>query len=85
MTIEVFIACHCQLRMCRWLFEFTPAEMKHAIVGLAAPKTQVQHMVKILLRLDVTPPFDAADGVECHGHTRSTPLRCQRMDLKRWA
>jgi crossover junction endodeoxyribonuclease RuvC len=71
------------------VFEFTPAEIKLAIVGLGrADKTQVQHMVKVLLRLDAAPPSDAADALAvalCHGHTRSTPLPCRRMRAKRWA
>ncbi|MGH8574355.1 MAG: crossover junction endodeoxyribonuclease RuvC, partial [Gammaproteobacteria bacterium] len=60
-----------------------------AIVGLGrADKAQVQHMVKVLLRLDAAPPSDAADALAvalCHGHTRSTPLPCRRIRTKRWA
>jgi crossover junction endodeoxyribonuclease RuvC len=71
------------------VFEFTPAEVKLAIVGLGrADKAQVQHMVKVLLRLDAAPPSDAADALAvalCHGHTRSAALPYRRMRPQRWA
>jgi crossover junction endodeoxyribonuclease RuvC len=58
--------------------EYTPAEVKRAVVGHGrADKSQVQHMIKLLLGLDKTPsPHDAADALAiaiCHLH--STPLR----------
>ena len=40
-----------------------------------ADKTQVQHMVKYLLKLPGTPQADAADALAvalCHGHTRQS-------------
>lgn len=47
------------------IFEFTPAEIKKAIVGTgAAAKEQVQFMLMRLLHLRTPPsPSDAADGV----------------------
>ena len=56
--------------------EYTPAEVKRAVVGYGrAEKQQVQHMVKLLLGLKETPsPYDAADALAvaiCHLH--STP------------
>ena len=56
--------------------EYTPAEIKRAIVGYGrAEKHQVQQMVKLLLGLDRPPsPHDAADALAiaiCHLH--STP------------
>ena len=56
------------------VFEYTPAEIKLAIVGYGrAEKQQMQHMVKLLLRLDTAPsPHDAADALAialCHAHT----------------
>jgi crossover junction endodeoxyribonuclease RuvC len=56
--------------------EYTPAEIKRAVVGYGrADKRQVQHMVKLLLGLDRPPsPHDAADALAvaiCHLH--STP------------
>ena len=54
--------------------EYTPAEVKMAVVGYGrAEKAQVQQMVKILLRLDTAPsPYDAADALAiaiCHAHS----------------
>lgn len=55
------------------VFEYTPAEVKRAVVGYGrAEKTQVQQMVKLLLSLDRAPePHDAADALAiaiCHVH-----------------
>lgn len=56
--------------------EYSPAEIKKALVGRgAADKRQVQHMVKTLLQLTDYPQADAADALACalcHGHTRQT-------------
>ncbi len=54
--------------------EYTPAEIKRAVVGYGrAEKPQVQHMVKLLLGLPAVPsPHDAADALAvaiCHAHT----------------
>jgi crossover junction endodeoxyribonuclease RuvC len=56
--------------------EYTPAEIKRAVVGYGrAEKHQVQQMIKLLLGLDKPPsPHDAADALAvaiCHLH--STP------------
>jgi crossover junction endodeoxyribonuclease RuvC len=53
--------------------EYTPAEIKRAVVGYGrAEKQQVQQMVKLLLGLAVLPsPHDAADALAvaiCHSH-----------------
>jgi crossover junction endodeoxyribonuclease RuvC len=55
------------------VFEYTPAEIKRAVVGYGrAEKPQVQHMVKLLLGLASVPsPHDAADALAvaiCHVH-----------------
>jgi crossover junction endodeoxyribonuclease RuvC len=55
------------------VFEYTPAEIKRAVVGYGrAEKPQVQHMVKLLLGLAALPaPHDAADALAvaiCHVH-----------------
>jgi len=55
------------------VFEYTPAEIKRAVVGYGrAEKPQVQHMVKLLLGLPAVPsPHDAADALAvaiCHLH-----------------
>ncbi len=54
--------------------EYTPAEVKRAVVGYGrAEKHQVQQMVKLLLGLAVLPtPHDAADALAvaiCHSHS----------------
>ncbi len=53
------------------VYEYTPMQVKQAVVGYGhADKTQVQEMVRLLLRLDAVPqPDDAADAVAvalCH-------------------
>ncbi len=53
------------------IFEYTPNEVKQAIVGYGgADKQQMQQMVRVLLRLDFVPePDDAADALAiaiCH-------------------
>jgi crossover junction endodeoxyribonuclease RuvC len=54
--------------------EYTPAEVKRAVVGYGrADKRQVQQMIKLLLGLDSPPsPHDAADALAvaiCHLHS----------------
>jgi len=54
--------------------EYTPAEIKRAVVGYGrAEKHQIQQMVKLLLGLAVEPrPHDAADALAvaiCHAHS----------------
>ena len=61
------------------VFEYTPAEIKRAVVGYGrADKPQVQQMVKLLLGLDAVPsPHDAADALAiaiCHVHSQR-PVR----------
>jgi len=53
--------------------EYTPAEIKRAVVGFGrAEKPQIGQMVKLLLGLDTAPsPHDAADAIAvaiCHVH-----------------
>jgi crossover junction endodeoxyribonuclease RuvC len=55
--------------------EYTPSEVKRAVVGYGrAEKHQVQHMVKLLLALPSVPtPHDAADALAvalCHLNSR---------------
>jgi crossover junction endodeoxyribonuclease RuvC len=55
------------------VIEYTPAEIKRAVVGYGrAEKAQVGQMVKLLLRLDKVPtPHDASDALAiaiCHLH-----------------
>ncbi len=75
------------------VIEYTPAEVKRAVVGYGrAEKHQVQQMIKLLLGLDRAPaPHDAADALAvaiCHVHSvprsavrlPSTPLRPGKPD-----
>src|SRR5690349_21967330 len=54
--------------------EYAPRAVKLAVVGAGgAEKTQVAHMVKQLLRVDLRLAADAADALAiaiCHAHTR---------------
>src|SRR5687768_8261515 len=55
------------------IVEYSPAEIKRAVVGFGrAEKPQVAQMVKLLLGLEAPPsPHDAADAVAvaiCHSH-----------------
>ena len=57
------------------IFEYTPAEVKRVVVGYGrAEKPQVQHMIKLMLRLAEPPsPHDAADALAvavCHIHSQ---------------
>jgi len=59
--------------------EYTPAEIKRALVGFGrAEKHQVGQMVKLLLGLDAVPaPHDAADALAiaiCHVHSSNGRL-----------
>jgi len=67
------------------IVEYTPAEIKRAVVGYGrAEKTQVQHMVKLLLRLPAVPsPHDAADALavaicHLHAHRAGVPVPVAR-------
>jgi crossover junction endodeoxyribonuclease RuvC len=67
--------------------EYTPAEIKRAVVGYGrAEKSQVQHMVKLLLGLAAVPsPHDAADALAvaiCHVHSQ-TPARAMAGAVSR--
>ena len=56
--------------------EYAASRIKLAVTGSGrAEKPQVQHMIKVLLRLDAAPPSDAADALAvamCHAQMRST-------------
>jgi crossover junction endodeoxyribonuclease RuvC len=67
--------------------EYTPAEIKRAVVGYGrAEKHQVQQMIKLLLGLDAVPsPHDVADALAvavCHLHS-STGAVAQRAREER--
>ena len=56
------------------IFEYSPLEIKKAVVGYGlAEKDQVQMMVKAILHLSDRPQADAADALAvaiCHAHSR---------------
>jgi crossover junction endodeoxyribonuclease RuvC len=61
------------------LVEYTPAEIKLAVVGYGrAEKPQVQQMVKLLLGLAELPsPYDASDALAaalCHAHSGTSAI-----------
>ena len=59
--------------------EYSALQIKQSVVGTgAADKEQVQHMVKLLLKLPAKPQEDAADALACalcHGHTQQSMIR----------
>ena len=70
------------------VIEYTPAEVKRAVVGYGrAEKQQVAEMVRVLLHLDAAPaPFDASDALAvaiCHVHATggavALPADAQRL------
>ncbi len=67
--------------------EYSARQVKLAVVGKgAAEKHQVQHMVKLLLKLDEIPQADAADALAialCHANTRSSLVRMAGSAVRR--
>lgn len=66
--------------------EYSPAEIKQAIVGYGrAEKQQMQHMVQMLLGLTQAPsPHDAADALAvalCHSHRASSIVSKMESEL----
>lgn len=61
------------------IHEYAPRAIKQAIVGRGgAGKGQVQHMIRVLLKLSEAPGEDAADALAvalCHLHTAQTQAR----------
>lgn len=59
--------------------EYSARQVKQAVVGKgSAEKSQVQHMITSILKLDKTPQADAADALAvalCHSHTRASLVR----------
>ena len=58
---------------------YATRKVKLAVVGNGnADKAQMQHMIKVLLKLSETPGEDAADALSvalCHAHTQHTLIR----------
>jgi crossover junction endodeoxyribonuclease RuvC len=61
------------------IFEYSARQVKQAVVGYGnAEKIQVQHMVKLLLKLSHQPQEDAADALAiaiCHANSRRGLIR----------
>lgn len=70
--------CACVMRSLK-VGEYSPNQIKKAVVGRGhATKEQVQHMVKMQLNLNKSPPSDAADALAialCHAQTAKTLAR----------
>jgi len=64
------------------VYEYSPNQIKQAVTGRGhAAKTQVQHMMRMMLHLDAHPEPDASDALAvavCHGNTRITLARIER-------
>lgn len=65
------------------VFEYAARQVKQALVGKgSADKQQVQHMVKILLRLQGDMLIDASDALAiglCHAHHQQTEQRLRQV------
>jgi len=61
------------------VFEYSPNEVKQAVTGRGhAGKEQIQHMIRVLLKLKEAPATDAADALSvavCHAHVSQTRRR----------
>lgn len=69
------------------VFEYSPLEIKSALVGYGrAEKKQVQEMVRLLLKLKEPPtPLDASDALAvaiCHANTASTNARLRPIERR---
>ncbi|MCB1827411.1 MAG: crossover junction endodeoxyribonuclease RuvC [Coxiellaceae bacterium] len=66
--------------------EYSPKQIKQAAVGYGgADKSQVQHMVRALLKLKETPEVDAADALAiaiCHCQTRRLARRISATSVE---
>jgi len=64
------------------VFEYAPRAIKLAVVGTGgAEKTQVAHMMRVLLQLPAVPGADAGDALAvalCHAHSRRLALLVSR-------
>ena len=71
------VALVCAARNGICVYEYTPLQVKQAVVGYGrAKKEQVQQMVKVMLNLKSIPkPDDAADALAiaiCHAHSKNS-------------
>lgn len=65
------------------LSEYAPTQVKSAVVGYGrAEKSQMKHMVRMLLKLERTPAADAADALAiaiCHARLRNVPVEQRKL------
>lgn len=64
--------------------EYSATEIKKTVVGRGrADKAQVQHMMRVLLKLSVAPNVDASDALAaavCHAHHRQMQVAINKSD-----
>lgn len=69
------------------VYEYAPRQIKQAITGSGgADKSQIQHMVQVLLSLEQKPQVDASDALAvalCHLHTDLTAQNVSRKGTRR--
>lgn len=71
------------------VFEYAARQVKQTVVGNGgADKTQVQHMVRTLLKLPANPQADAADALaiaitHCHVNQNAMQISDTRLNLAR--
>lgn len=71
------------------VFEYAARQVKQTVVGLgSADKAQVQHMVRVLLKLPANPQADAADALaiaitHCHISQNAIRMGNSRLNLSR--
>ena len=71
------------------VFEYAARQVKQTVVGIgSAEKSQVQHMVRTLLKLPANPQADAADALaiaitHCHVSQNAMQMSESRLNLAR--
>ncbi|SVH89156.1 Holliday junction resolvase [Shigella flexneri] len=71
------------------VFEYAARQVKQTVVGMgSAEKSQVQHMVRTLLKLPANPQADAADALaiaitHCHVSQNAMQMSESRLNLAR--
>jgi crossover junction endodeoxyribonuclease RuvC len=71
------------------VFEYAARQVKQTVVGTgAAEKTQVQHMVRSILKLPANPQADAADALaiaitHCHMSQNAIRLSSDKLQMAR--
>ncbi len=71
------------------VFEYAARQVKQTVVGIgSADKSQVQHMVRVLLKLTASPQADAADALaiaitHCHVNQNAVRMGNSRLNLAR--